>query len=786
MKKLFLIIGLMLGFVLSSTTLGLANSPEAFDSLCSRPVGLMATARDSSANLVWFSTRTAVVSYTIQWKSRRDSVWNTVVSDSTRLVLRGLSPCTDYEFRVKSSCPGTTGSNYTEIRRFKTTGCVAPCSAPREVRGIGFDSNRVNTIVLAWVPSGVRSYEVQMRDSGATSWSAPVVVSTPFFIARNLATCRLYQFRVRTVCGAVFSEYSPIVSIRSSGCPVLPRCEAPRRITASDITANGALIAWDTTSGAAYLLEYRNQRDSAWRSIRVVANRYILSGLVACLHHQVRVSTVCNGQLKRSHTINFTTAGCAPVCAKPNRVRLIGRDTSVVVSWDSLRGQNTYNVQIRRSNDTSWRTIRVTGISTTISGLNRCELYTIRVQTVCSPTSVSGYSEQYRYQTPCRTLCETPDDVRVNVDARGGFAVVTWESTNAARYVVEWSRADNSTIQRDTVFGSAKTLLFANTPCASYLVRVRALCQNGTTSEPSAWKPFRAGNCNTGVCEAPILLSANSVNDSIATIFISGAGGGSATFNVQYRIVGDSSWTTINGVFAQSAIGVQRCKTYQWRAQTVCSPTTTSEWSRIYNFTTNCTTTSCFPPGDVRVENLAVGTRVSWNGGIVPNLGGYLVTYRADSSRTEDTMRIMNGLSSVVLSNLTACRFYTVRIRTMCSGTISAPVERRFRAGTNCFAGNGNQDFTSGNAHILSTTAISPNPGSDFLNIAYNLETAGDVVLELVNTQGATVRRTAQGVQVQGAYAHSVDGLNTLPNGLYVVVIRHEGKVVSAQKWVKE
>jgi hypothetical protein len=60
------------------------------------------------------------------------------------------------------------------------------------------------------------------------------------------------------------------------------------------------------------------------------------------------------------------------------------------------------------------------------------------------------------------------------------------------------------------------------------------------------------------------------------------------------------------------------------------------------------------------------------------------------------------------------------------------------------------------------------------------------VRLDLVDLQGKIIRQLDGGQQDTGNYIQSFEDLEPLNTGLYMIVLRVDGKVAMTQKWVKE
>ena len=89
------------------------------------------------------------------------------------------------------------------------------------------------------------------------------------------------------------------------------------------------------------------------------------------------------------------------------------------------------------------------------------------------------------------------------------------------------------------------------------------------------------------VCNAtvPTGLNASGITDSAATLSWDAVAG--ATYDLQYREVGSSTWTTINVVGVSTQIsGLSPLTQYEAQVRSVCPDTSTSAYSSTINFTT--------------------------------------------------------------------------------------------------------------------------------------------------------------------------------------------------------
>lgn len=96
-----------------------------------------------------------------------------------------------------------------------------------------------------------------------------------------------------------------------------------------------------------------------------------------------------------------------------------------------------------------------------------------------------------------------------------------------------------------------------------------------------------AGQISTGTCMIPSDLKATNITSGSATVnwgVISGA----VSYNLQYKTVAATSYTTISGITTTSynLTGLDASTTYNYKVQTVCSGSTTSAYSSVALFTT--------------------------------------------------------------------------------------------------------------------------------------------------------------------------------------------------------
>ena len=854
--------------------------------LCHAPSGLIAAARETMASLNWTAGATGTV-YTVQWKTSRETEWKTQTATTNSLIINELQPCNEYQFRVKSTCSNSTSSEFGALGKFKTLGCVAPCSTPRELHAV-VAADR-SYAYLTWATTGARAYEVMYSVSDGTTQTQIVTINALRLL--NVASCKTYKFKVRSICGSatsttpVYSEWSADISVNTEGCS---RCVAPSRL--SYVATDGsATLKWDVIAGAiSYEVQWMGPNDTEWHTISGVREATTrLTGLAVCSWYSFRVKANCTTTTSSvwSAPMRFKTLGCPAVCAVPRDVRVTVSDATAVISWigaTSVAG--SYKLIVIREDGVTALETAVTGNSYTLTGLALCKKYKVQVKAVCSNTSVSEIVTTTFETRGCpTTTCNAPREVTFQVEANK--VTIKWNNVSATKYYVEYTTSiDNTTAwTRETVSSNA-IMLSGLLPCKVYYFRIAAVCTNGVSAFTEPYH-FTSAGC-TNNCESPTALGSEIVNENEASLKFNLIAGQSYTvqyrvtgstawtsialnaattnnlpvritgllkctsyqwrvlhncsatnvaesnnetfkttgctatcerttgllsditndnvavvkftyisgqyYTVQYRVAGTTAWTSIalNGATPNNVpvriTGLLNCTTYQWRVLRNCSSTSLSE-SEVSTFKTNGCVTPCAAPRNL-VVNITGATLANFTW-IMPATG---LTYQVRYGAAADNAYLNATATSttnnlVVLRELVTCRYYVAQVRTVCAnGTFSDwTTSLKFRVGENCLSAEPVSGAIAQKQYI-SDFGIYPNPGSEFVQVAYRLENEANVKIELINLQGQVVSRLDGGNQEVGNYMQTLDNLSNVHNGIYLVVIRANGKVVDTQKWQKQ
>lgn len=199
----------------------------------------------TSATLTWASVSGAE-NYSVQYRVA-NGTWYYVPGSpfyTTTANLSGLSPNTNYEWRVRTNCWGGQYSEWTYPVPFTTSG--AGCTAPWWLQ-----TNYVtqNSAIFVWEEIyGAINYTVEWRISGGTWSNLPGSPFTNNWIeVGGLQSCTTYEWRVRANCGGgMYSAWSYVTSFTT----LCSSCNVPTWPTTSYVTSTSATLHWDAVAGA--------------------------------------------------------------------------------------------------------------------------------------------------------------------------------------------------------------------------------------------------------------------------------------------------------------------------------------------------------------------------------------------------------------------------------------------------------------------------------------------------------------------------------------------------------
>ena len=554
--------------------------------VCVAPTGLATTPSTTSVVINWSGA--ASDSFNLQYKLNSSTTWSTISNiKSNTYTLTKLLACTAYNIQLQKKCSNTLQSPYSAIVNFTTIGCPPACAVPTTLAA----NNSTNSTIFTWSNTGATSYNLQYKLASAATWTTVSGLTTPNFSLSKLPNCTVYNWKVNSVCGTTASAYTSSTNFTSQGCA---NCATPTGLSAAP-NSNNAVINWTTTGAKNYILQWKLSTATTWNTVsNILLDTYTIDGLTACTSYDVNIMANCITQNSAvSTSVTFKTTGCVAPCNTPTALTATPSTNGAAISWVGT-GATSYSLKWKLKSATTWNTINnITSTIYTIPNLATCTDYDCTIAANCG-TVASATSVITSFKTTgCVAPCNTPTALAATPTANN--ALINWANTGATSYTFKW-KISTATTWNTVSNISTNTYTIPNlTACTDYDCTIAANC--GTvTSATSSMSSFKTTGCST-LCATPNGLWAT---PSITSATLSWIGTAGVTYNVQYKLLSASIWTTVPNITTATYVlnNLTQCADYQYNVTAVCSATNQSSASANYAFkTTGCgTNTNCSPP----------------------------------------------------------------------------------------------------------------------------------------------------------------------------------------------
>ncbi|MCU0444941.1 MAG: fibronectin type III domain-containing protein [Microscillaceae bacterium] len=449
-------------------------------------------------------------------------------------------------------------------------------------------------------------------------------------------------------------------------------CQEPLQLSVANITSNSAQVIWEYPTSALQIeMRYRKAGDATWQSQTFGLNTSTtnISNLLASSQYEVQVRSLCNNNQLSNWTssVNFTTATPTEPCIAPNGL-IISQitSTSAALSWARPNFAATqYDIRYRKSNESIWTNIGVSGFNTELNALQPLTNYIVQIRSHCGNGINSTYSTDYQFTTLATTVCNIPQNLVV-ASQTPNFSQITWQSAgNGVVYEVRYKLVIHSIWT--TVSTNTNSIQIA--PVFSgmaYQIQVRSKCSNTLFSNWSSVLNFVT--VGLPACGTPSgIIVQNITNNSANVVWVNGRGANG--YLVRYKTIAETVWKTVNTSTLQiNLTNLLSGTIYQVQIQSLCNDGLVSSFSRVVSFTTNGTT-ACAIPSSFTFDALSNNTaRLLWgstNGAI-----GYEIRYRSVLTSTWTTVSISNGsFISHELAGLLSGTQYYAQIRALCTNS---------------------------------------------------------------------------------------------------------------------
>ncbi len=484
---------------------------------CSIPQNLNATnITDTSATLTWGDVVLAD-NYEYRYKATSSGTWTTATTASNSVGISGLSAANEYEFQVKSLCPGGESSNYSASFIFNTDGCDTPT-------GLAASNIADYSATVSWnsIPEAT-GYELNYKISTASTWDTTTTGSTSVNLT-GLVKATYYDIRVRSICSGIGnSGWSSTQSFKTTGEPTycassggagsyIDRVQVgpldnssgasaytdfSQTIPVVNLSPGSVSYTLHTGAGSNYFMLWIDFNGDGVFSTdeRLVSYglHYQTSGTFTIpsvsITTRMRVSAKANNSQTGPCEVfssgevedyRVTIGGTPLPCDIPGSLVTSSiTDTSATLSWGTVTNATSYDVRYKPTSSGTWTTTTSSSNNKTITGLTASTLYEWQVRTVCA-SGTSAYSTSTNFTTAAASTCDIPGSLATS-NITDTSAILSWGTvTNATSYDVRYKPTSSG----DWIStSSTPTSIVINSLTAStqYEWQVGTVCASGNS-----------------------------------------------------------------------------------------------------------------------------------------------------------------------------------------------------------------------------------------------------------------------------------------------------------------
>jgi hypothetical protein len=728
---------------------------------CIRPTDLRIQMSLTHADLSW-NVESQVEGFDISWR-RIDApgTWVRVrLGAAAQYTYRvsNLLPETPYEFRVQAVC--TENSIGAPARDTASTLPTSTCPPPSAIQIEQVGSNQLR---ITWQPvAPALRYRVGYALLGQAQLLFQEVSQTSLLIG-GLQPLGQYRIQIQSICS------DGLVSLPSPADTVLLRsgnCLPPRLVQVSSGREELALRWTAAPAALGYILRWRQQgMGSAMNELRIDNPAQLnatLSNLNPATFYEIRLATQCAGEFSTWMDTVLATQYNEndPNCITPPAVQVVDiADFSAALQWVAQPSALYYEVRWVPSGGTEWTMDTTSGTRYSLRNLRPNVIYTYQVRAYCS----EGRRTSWTVSRSFRTSLECPAPRNVSILTGSRVAVLSWDQVlQAVGYRVLWRPRQGNASWDAAQISSLTTnsiQLINLLPNTEYEFRIITLCDPITS-------PFTEGRFTTGTapaepqpCPVPQNLRVSTITRQSFTLSWTAAAG-AVDYEVQYRPVAQTTWTTLYTNQPQISIGgLTPLTEYEARVRTRCAGTAISSHAAMAAFSTSGL---CETPTNLRLARAFTNRLVvSWN--LMTSATGYSVGWRLTGSSANWTTITINvpTTNSHTITNLLSGRTYDVRVQAICGSDRSAwtlPIEARTLTSREAL------EMAGDHAQVL----IYPNPNRGRFTVEWAGIGEGPVQLTLIDAQGRQLLRwTADAAEP----SQSVDA-SDLSAGMYILLIQ--------------
>ena len=361
------------------------------------------------------------------------------------------------------------------------------------------------------------------------------------------------------------------------------------------------------------------------------------------------------------HNGNYSTGS---YCTAPTGLSISSiTTTSVLLAWAAVSGSLGYNVQYRKSGTSTWSSaIATSATSLAVSSLTSSTVYEFQVMSSCV-SSTSAYSTSVSITT-LAPPCSTPSGLTSSL-VTASSATLSWTAVSGvASYAIQYRGIGTTAWTSATNTTNSKTITGLNA-LTDYEFHVQSVCSSSNASVFSASASFTT---LAPQCSIPSGLTSSLITENSVTIGCT-AVSGVASYAIQYRALGTSTWTSSTSTTnSKNITGLIAATVYEFQVQSICSSTTKSVFSTSTNFTTLAASSCGVPLGIYATAATTTSFTIQW--AAITGATTYKVQYRKIGGTTWTSVTTNNTFKNI--SSLSVATSYEYQVQSICAVGISS------------------------------------------------------------------------------------------------------------------
>ncbi len=539
--------------------------------------------------------------------------------------------------------------------------------------------------------------------NGFTCFVLPVGAGSATFSAGTITTSGSNTIPAGVLAQAFALSYSggSFVYVNVAGASVVLTTApaTPAGLAAGVPLSTSVALSWTASSNALnYIVRYAPSGTTSWTTLAPTSStNATVTGLNSGATYLFEVSAVnIAGASGWSSAVSATTPA-VDLPGVPNALSTgATTSTSLPVFWlpPSSGGQPTsYTVRYKISGTGSWQTVSgIAGLTTVLTGLTSNISFDFQVAAV-NAGGISAFTATGTNHTLANVSGSSAgwDAIPASLIAGSSgntFSCYTTEGAEAATVAIGIS--SSATIAPSSIPATGDAL--ATKPSWEWVASVSAPAMAGTYyawaigyngSGAVLWSIVTPAIAVTSTVVAPgtpaSLVAGTSTSSAVPLSWTAPSTGGAvATYTLQYRLTGGSSWTQITGVTGTSRTisGLSPSSGYDFQVAAM-----NAGGASVFTSTTTATTASGSVSAPGTPSGLTAGTPGSGSSGSVPmswtapSTGGavasYLLQYRLTGGSSWTQVSGITGTSATV-SGLAASSGYDFQVAAVNTGGTSS------------------------------------------------------------------------------------------------------------------